>query len=159
MNRTWTVLNVDDSADDIFLLEGACRSVKASFRLQSVRDGDKALAYLAGSGIYSDRNTYPFPDWVLLDLKLPKKSGFEILAWIRDQPGLQQLPVTIFSSSMFQQDVHRAYQLGANGFLEKQTSLARLQNLITAIEAMLATGRLPKLSFHNLPGYRTSTNP
>ncbi len=136
------VLHVDDSADDLLMLQSACRSAGVSFGLQSVKDGEKAIAYLAGEGIYADRACYPVPDLILLDLKMPLKSGFDVLAWIRSQPRLRQLPVIIFTGGVREFDVGRAFRLGADQFLLKTGQLAELKELALALESVFAGGQL-----------------
>src|SRR5436309_4012733 len=132
-----TILNVDDSEDDVLLLRSACRLAKVSFGFQSVKDGDAAIAYLRGQGVYSDRKEYPVPDLVLLDLKMPVMSGFEVLAWIRSQPRLRDLPVIIFTASVHELDRERARQLGATEFLVKTASVAQLKRLALALDAFV----------------------
>jgi CheY-like chemotaxis protein len=85
-----------------------------------VRDGEEAIAYLIGEGKYANRDEFPLPVLVLLDLKLPRRDGFEVLSWIRRQPGLRSLPVVVLTSSNEMRDVNRAYQLGANSFFVKE---------------------------------------
>src|SRR5258708_1243477 len=87
--------------------------------LSVVNDGPGALAYLRGVGRFQDRSTHPFPDLVLLDLKLPSISGFEVLQWIRDQPDFQRLPVVILSASSEPKNIDEAYRFGANAYLAK----------------------------------------
>src|SRR5437763_2660939 len=116
---TLTVLCVDDSSADTLLLRRACRRAGVKFVLQSVDDGDKAIAYLSGMENYSDRTAYPIPTMVLLDLKMPTKSGFEVLDWLRSRPEYKTLPVAVLTSSQHDWDVRNAYRKGANCFLIK----------------------------------------
>jgi CheY-like chemotaxis protein len=101
--------------------------------LQVVADGEKAIAYLKGQGSYRNRAEYPLPSLVLLDLKLPKLDGFEVLKWIRAEPGLRNLPVIVLTSSEQIRDVNRAYQLGANSFLVKPGDFQNFIDLGRAI--------------------------
>ena len=87
-----TVLLVEDDPNDVFLVERAVRKAGVRATLQVVGDGDKAVAYLGGQGPYTDRERHPLPVLVLLDLKLPRRSGLEVLTWLRQQPGLKRLP-------------------------------------------------------------------
>ena len=87
--------------------------------LQVVRDGEETIAYLSGEGKYSNRAEYPLPDLLLLDLKMPRIDGFEVLKWIREQPGLSALRVVVLTSSEDIRDVNVAYRLGANSFMVK----------------------------------------
>ena len=100
-----TVLHVDDDPNDTALLQAASRKAAVSFDLQNVEDGDEAMAYLSGTGNYTDRERYRVPALVLLDLKMPRANGFEILKWIRHQPKLKQLPVIVLSGSELQEDI------------------------------------------------------
>jgi CheY-like chemotaxis protein len=84
-----------------------------------VWNGQEAIAYLKGAGKYSNRDEYPLPDLLLLDLKMPRVNGFEVLQWIRQQPGLAPLRVLVLTSSDQIRDVNEAYRLGANSFLVK----------------------------------------
>ncbi len=138
LRRARTVLNVEDSDDDSLLLRIACRSAKVAFSFQVVEDTDKAIAYLKGEGAYADRAQYPFPDLVLLDLKLPIKPGFEVLAWTRAQPRFQRLPILVFTASLNEGDMVQARQLGADDYLVKAGGLTGLQELVRAIDLGLA---------------------
>src|SRR5207247_4982072 len=87
--------------------------------IQIVRNGDEAIAYLKGEGQYANRAEYPLPGLLLLDLKMPGKDGFDVLRWIRQQPGVSELRIVVLTSSDEIRDVNQAYQLGANSFLFK----------------------------------------
>ena len=119
-------------------------------RCKIVRDGEEAIDHLAGNGKYASRNEYPLPDLALLDLKMPKVDGFQVLEWIRQQPGIRGIPVAVLTSSDQLRDVNRAYGLGANSFLVKPTDfqnsveLARLlreywMNIVRFPEAFRST--------------------
>src|SRR3954464_15141329 len=95
-NPTPCVLHVDDDPSDTLLMEQACRKAGVSFQLRSVADGEAAIAYLSGEGIYADRERHPLPALVLLDLKMPRKTGFDVLKWIRVRSTYKPLPVVIF---------------------------------------------------------------
>jgi CheY-like chemotaxis protein len=116
------VLYVEDEENDVFFMQMAFEKTGMNWLLQSVPDGPKAIAYLAGAGPYADRERHPLPSVVLLDLNLPGCSGFEVLQWLREQPQFQQLPAVIFSSSGRQEDRDKAQALGANGYIEKPVS-------------------------------------
>src|SRR6516164_7418295 len=98
-----TVLHVDDDPNDTALLEAARRKAEIEFRLENVSDGDQAMAYLNGSGPYANRRRHPWPSLILLDLKMPRATGFEILRWIRNGPDCKDLPVVVLSGSELQE--------------------------------------------------------
>src|SRR5438105_5333079 len=113
------ILLAEDLEDDILLIRRALKKGHINNPLQVVRDGDEAIAYLAGEGKYSSRDEYPLPDLMFLDLKMPRKDGYEVLKWIRAHPELSALRVIVLTSSEQLRDVNLAYQLGANSFLVK----------------------------------------
>jgi CheY-like chemotaxis protein len=113
------ILIVEDREDDVLLLQRAFRKASLKNPVQFVRTGEEAIAYLSGEGQFSSRAEFPLPVLILLDLKLPGKDGFEVLSWVRQNDGLQILPVIILTSSNHISDVNRAYRLGANSFLVK----------------------------------------
>ena len=101
--------------------------------LAVVRDGRQAIAYLKGEGKFGDRQAYPLPGLVLLDLRLPRLPGLEVLRWMREQPDFAKLPVLVLSSSDQDQDVDAAYRLGANGYIVKPSSPAELSEIMRRI--------------------------
>lgn len=119
MVESGIILLVEDRADDIELVRQAFRKAQITSLLKVVSDGAEAKCYLSGEGDYSNRDEYPLPDLILLDLKMPKVDGFEVLQWLREQPGFRTIPVIVLTSSDQVRDVNRAYELGANSFLVK----------------------------------------
>lgn len=131
MTQTQTVLLVEDNPVDILLMQRAFRNETfANTSLQIVRDGDAAVFYLNGDGEYSDRDRYPLPAIILLDLKLPRRSGHEVLVWLKQQPELKRLPVVMLTSSRQTLDVKRAYDLGVNSYLVKPIGFASLLEMM-----------------------------
>ena len=113
------ILQVEDDEDGAFLIKELFRETGITNPIHVVTDGQMAIDYLAGAGRFANRDSYPLPALVLLDLKLPKRSGFEVLAWLRQQPGLKKIIVIVLTSSSLTADINRAYELGANCFLVK----------------------------------------
>jgi CheY-like chemotaxis protein len=132
-SKPQVVLSVDDNDVDGALLERAFKRTSIPARLFRVSEGPQALAYLSGDGIYRDRDNYPLPDLVLLDLAMPKMSGVEVLKWIRDQPVVKRTKVLIFTSSEKPEDFQAANQIGADGYLLKPTKFDDLKNLVKQI--------------------------
>lgn len=128
-----TVLYVEDNADDFALLKLASQKCGTPFSLQHAEDGEQAVAYLSGLGAYGDREEHPFPDLVLLDLKIPRLDGFEVLQWIRRNPATKALPVVVLAGSSFRADIRRALELGANSYAAKPGRFEELQVLIDQI--------------------------
>src|SRR5215510_11297864 len=119
MTAPGTVLLVEDSADDALLVSRAFKQVGIRDRLVIVSDGEQAIEYLKGQGPYKDRERFPIPRIVLLDLGMPRLTGFHVLLWIRQEPQSRHLPVIVLTGSAGSPEVKRAYQLGANSFLLK----------------------------------------
>lgn len=133
MSASSCILLAEDDPNDVFFLEKAFREVGLSKPLAVAHDGREAVDYLSGTGQYADRNTHPFPCLMILDLKMPRMSGMDVLQWLRDKPVLYCLPVIVLSSSSRRHDVERAYRLGANAFVAKPGSnedRAKLARLI-----------------------------
>lgn len=131
--RSQIVLSVDDNDVDGALLERAFKRTSVPARLFRVSEGPQALAYLSGEGIYQDRESYPLPDLILLDLAMPKMSGMEVLRWIRQQPGVNRIKVLIFTASDKQEDMETANNTGADAYLLKPTKFEDLKNLVKGI--------------------------
>ena len=113
------ILIAEDREDDILLISRALERAHVFNPIQIVRHGEEAIAYLSGEGKFANRDEFPLPSLMLLDLKMPRTDGFEVLSWIRQQPSLKALRVIVLTSSADMHDVNRAYQLGANSFLVK----------------------------------------
>lgn len=118
-----TFLLVEDNADDALLLRRSFIRSKLLNHLHVVDTAESAIAYLKGTGRYSDRTNFPFPSIVLLDLQLPGMSGFELVKWIRADPSFRALRIVILTSSDDMRDVRTAHELGANSFLMKPADL------------------------------------
>ncbi len=143
MREDQTILLVDDSENDVLLMRMAMR--KADFRnpVQIAPNGEVAISYLAGEGIYRDRVQYPLPSVMLLDLNMPRKSGFEVLSWVRSQPAWRHLTVIILTASMRMDDVDRAFELHANSFLVKPATLEELSAMIRCLRDWLKYNHFP----------------
>lgn len=130
-----SILVVEDNPDDLFILKRAFKLAGTPNDLHHAEDGQQAIDYLLGVSPYDDRSTYPRPSLVLLDLKLPMKHGLEVLAWIKKQPVCRGIAVIILTSSSEDNDVSRAYDLGANAYLVKPTSAEKLTEIVRAVDA------------------------
>ena len=137
------ILYAEDEENDVFFLRLAFREAGISNPLQVVSDGQLAMDYLSGAGPFSDRSEYPLPCLVLLDLKMPGKSGLEVLKWIRMTPAVSVLPVIMLTSSSTEADIHRAYIQGANGYLAKPGNPDQLLSMVKSIKDYWLLQNLP----------------
>jgi len=124
------VLLVEDSEDDALLLKRQLQKARVDVHLQVVCDGENAIRYLAGEGEYADRDKFPSPSLVFLDLNLPRKSGLEVLAWIREQPYLHRLPVVVLTATEDEGAIQKAFALGADYYIVKPPSAENLKAVI-----------------------------
>jgi CheY-like chemotaxis protein len=129
------VLIAEDDPSDVFLIQRAFTNAHVPATLHVVRDGQEAIDYLEGQASYADRNTYPLPDLLLLDLKMPRLNGFDVLHWLRQKPGLKRLLVTVLTSSDQPKDINRAYDLGANSYLLKPHASTELSELVKRVHS------------------------
>jgi CheY-like chemotaxis protein len=131
---SYPILLVEDEENDVILIERAFQKAGVKNPIHSVVDGQDAVDYLAGRGKFADRKQYPMPGLVLLDLNLPRKSGFEVLEWIG---GAEMKPpiLVICSSSGQPQDIEKAYRLGAHGYVRKPSNFEQLVEQARAIKA------------------------
>jgi CheY-like chemotaxis protein len=129
-----TVLLVEDDLNDIFLVKRAFKLAEVKNPLQVVTDGQEAMLYLKGEGKYADRHLYPLPKLIVMDIKMPRKSGFEVLEWVKNSGRpLRRIPVVIVSSSDNPDDINQAYELGANAYMVKPVEYRAVEHLFQAI--------------------------
>jgi CheY-like chemotaxis protein len=133
MRRQHTILIVDDDENDIFFVKRAFTEINVHCTFQMLKNGQEVVDYLQGHGEYANREKYPLPMMILMDLKMPIMDGFQVLAWLRTRPGIRVIPTIVFSSSDLASDITRAYELGANSFMTKSVTydglLLKLQTL------------------------------
>lgn len=132
MDRDFIILLAEDDENDIIFVTRALRKAMIFCPLYTVRDGDQAIRYLRGDGEYADRTRFPLPNLALLDIKMPRLTGLEVLHWLRtNSPDrLRRLPVIIMSGSHLQQDIDRAYDLGVNAYLVKPRAFEELVDVL-----------------------------
>jgi CheY-like chemotaxis protein len=128
-----SILVAEDDDNDFFFLERAFKQASIANPLNRVRDGEEAIAYLGGEEPFADRLKHPLPYLMLLDLKMPRKNGFELMAWVREQPGLKRLPIVVLTSSREDPDINRAYELGANTYLVKPVKFEGLVDMMRTL--------------------------
>jgi len=128
--NAYPILLVEDSPDDALLIQRAFRKANLANPVELVRDGEEAVAYLSGKAPYDDRARFPLPVFMLLDLKLPRRSGLEVLAWVRKESVVKRLPVVVLTSSRESVDVNQAYDLGVNSYLTKPVGFEALLEMV-----------------------------
>ena len=124
------LLYIEDEETDVMLMQLALQKARICNPLKTVADGEEAIAYLSGTGRYSDRERYPIPGLVFLDLNLPRLSGMKVLEWIRAQPEYVNLPVVIYSSSGQPGEREQARHLGANDYLVKPSLVDTIAEIV-----------------------------
>ncbi|MUG98336.1 response regulator [Scytonema sp. UIC 10036] len=129
----FTILVAEDDPNDAFFIQRAFQKTQLVHTLKVLEDGDAVIDYLSGIGEYADREQYPLPTLILLDIKLLRRSGLEVLEWIRQQPHLKRLLVIMLTSSDQDSDINLAYELGANSYLTKPIGIDNLQEMVNSI--------------------------
>jgi CheY-like chemotaxis protein len=140
----YTILLVEDDENDAMLLKMAFEKNGIGNPVQWVRDGLEAVAYLNGDGNYADRAQYPFPEVLLVDLKMPRMTGLELLAWINEHPEFRIIPTIIMTSSQQELDIENAYRLGANTYLTKPIAFDDLAKMVKLTHEYWAISAKPK---------------
>lgn len=140
--KTVNVLHVDDDPNDTTLLQVACARAGVGFQLQNISEATEVFDYLSGTGKYADRSQFHLPELVLLDMKMPRATGLDVLNWIRGQSDLKHLPVFVLSGSEFKDDIHLAYDRGADFYLVKPHNFDSLISLVKSINAQLPAAAL-----------------
>jgi CheY-like chemotaxis protein len=141
------ILLAEDTDDDVQMVRRAFKLAGMDIPLQVVSDGEQAIAYLNGEGKFANRAEYPLPDLFLLDLKMPRKNGFEVLEWLRGHPTLAPLRTVVLTTSDEIRDVNRAYRLGANSFLTKPLDFTDFRDTLQAMfNYWLLKTRAPEVS-------------
>jgi CheY-like chemotaxis protein len=131
-----TILLVDDNEDDIFIMRNTFKKAAVANPVRTAVDGEEAIAYLQGTGKFADREKFPLPLVIFLDVNMPRKNGLEVLRWIREQPDLKKLTVHILSASSRPEDVQAAAQLNANSYLVKPSKLEEMLVMVKSWYAL-----------------------
>jgi CheY-like chemotaxis protein len=137
------ILLAEDNENDVLMFRRAFKDFNVGTVVQVVNDGEQALEYLKGEGKYANRDEYPLPTLLLLDLKMPRLNGFEVLEWIRNERSLRGLLVVVLTTSGRIIDVNRAYQLGANSFLTKPLDLSEFRVMVDSLRKYWLTFNRP----------------
>ena len=154
------ILYVEDNEDDRFFLKRAFAEAEIHNRLQFVDDGQKAIDYLSAQGPYADRLRYPTPCLIILDLKLPKVHGLDVLRWVRTHKDFKTIVVVILSSSPLRNDVDLAYELGANSFVVKPLKADQMTQIAHLIKAYwLETNEFPSVCAMTEPPAKLGIKP
>lgn len=127
------ILVAEDSAEDYFFLERAIQRANVPLTLHRCADGEETKQYLSGVGDYANRQRFPLPALLLLDLNMPRVTGFEVLSWIKEQPLLKRIPVITFTSSSLRADIDRSFDLGSSSHVVKPVNAQELEDIVKAI--------------------------
>jgi len=145
MNDSKVILVADDDENDVFFLRRAFTKSGFLHTIIHVSDGQKAIDYLLGSGTYANREANPFPDLLLLDLKMPKTDGFDVLASLQSLAAIH-LPVIVFSTSALAADVQAAKKLGALDYIVKPVDHDEMMKVVMKLHERWLSGAAAKRS-------------
>ena len=118
-------------------MQRAIRKAGVSFALHIVSNGEEAVSYLLGEGKYADRELYPEPLLLITNMKMPRMNGLELLAWVKQQPNLKNLPVIVMSSSEDPDEMNEVTTLGGSAYFVKTSSLDKLAEIVRKIISFL----------------------
>ena len=138
------ILIAEDSEDDAFILQHTLKKAGLPNPTHICVDGLDVIDYLQAQGPYADRAKYPFPRMLIVDLKMPRMSGLDLLAWIKKHPRCAIIPCVVFTSSREPSDIVTAYRLGANAFITKPGDLPGLERILRALHHFWNWAELPE---------------
>lgn len=136
--RSAVILIVEDEDNDVLFLKRALKKANVPFPVRVARDGQQAIDYLSGTGVFQNREQYPIPCIIILDLKLPKKNGIEVLQWLRRREEFRDLPVVMVTSTAEKAEKEVAFHDGIEAFLVKPVSFEELVHLARTIGVQAA---------------------
>lgn len=146
MKRTNPViLVVDDDSNDQMLIQSAFHAAAVTAGIRTASSGDEAIAYLSGEGKFGDRSIYPYPDFVITDLKMPNGDGFAVLEHFKKNPNWAVIPTVVLSGSQDNDDIKKAYLLGASAYHVKPSSPLALRGLIKALHDYWLLCEVPEI--------------
>jgi CheY-like chemotaxis protein len=143
---TGPILVLEDNEDDAALLKRALQKNGITSPVIVLNDGNEGVAYLSGKGEYGDRDLFPVPNVLIIDLKMPKMGGLDFLRWLKGHPEFRVIPTIVLSSSMQDRDVLTAYQLGANSYHVKPSSFEDFQALVKTVYSYWQCCVIPTLN-------------
>jgi len=148
-----SILLVEDEVNDVYFMKRAFKEAGILHSVHVAENGQEAMDYLGGEGRHADRGQFPLPCLILLDLKLPRVEGLEVLKWIREQPGLRNIIVVVLTSSRMESDLAKAYRYGANAYLVKPSTPPDLLKMVIVIKQFwLELNSAPSLAKPAQPG-------
>lgn len=133
MKKRFNILLVEDNRMEVELTLNAFQEINLNCKVHTVDNGEKALDFILGRGDFGDRNRYPLPDLILLDLKLPGISGHEVVQQVKRTEGVNRIPIIVLTSSMERSDLITCYEYGANSYLVKPVSFESFLEVIRKI--------------------------
>jgi CheY-like chemotaxis protein len=143
MDSTLQILVAEDNEDDAFILTHALKSAGLPIPAFICRDGQEVIDYIQGTGVFADRAKYPLPRMLILDIKMPRLSGLEVLRWVRAHPGCAVIPTIILTSSAHPHDVAEAFKNGVNAYFLKPATPDGMQDLLKIIHKFWSASVLP----------------
>ena len=139
------ILVAEDDENDAYMLKRAFEKNGITMPVHICGDGEMVMAYLRGEGKFADRNAYPFPRAIITDLKMPRCSGFDVLKWLQEHPECNLIPKIVLSASNQPADVVKAYQLGANAYFTKPSTIAELCQIVELVYKFWTVAEIPLL--------------
>lgn len=148
------MLCAEDNENDAVLFKHAVETASAragiKIRLHRVRDGEEAIQYLKSHKAFHNRKAFPFPDLIVLDLKMPLLNGLEVLKWLKNHREYRRIPKILFSGSGLEEDVEKAYELGVNTYFEKPNNLEDYRELVYHLISYWSYTKRPGFHPHGL---------
>ena len=140
------ILLAEDDDNDAFGMELAFHKAGLGERVRRVCDGDEAIDYLSGKSKYSDRDEFPFPSLLLLDLKMTHKDGFAVLDWARSHPRWRNIVIVVLTNSDDEDDIKRAYRMGANSYLVKPSDFLSFTDMLQSLKHYWRLNQIPQMA-------------